>query len=248
MSVRLMSRVWEYSRNSGNDLLMLLAIADFADDDGWAYPSISTLAEKCRMTSRNVNLILAQLRKSGELQVRQNEGKKGPKGTTNLYVICLPTMKDSSPLKDSSLLKDSSRTPEGFFPKPLKVSSDEPSVNHHEPSDIVAQPVASKAADHCPHEEILKLWAEILPNCRQPKVWTANRQQLLRQRWREEPKRQNLEWWRKFFHYVGKSDFLMGRTCSAGREPFDMGLEKLLRHEMFVKTIEGAYHSKQAAA
>jgi len=31
-----MARVWELSRNRGNDLLMLLAIADFSDDDGKA--------------------------------------------------------------------------------------------------------------------------------------------------------------------------------------------------------------------
>ena len=34
MSVRTMAKVWESSRHAGSDLLMLLAIADFADDDG----------------------------------------------------------------------------------------------------------------------------------------------------------------------------------------------------------------------
>jgi hypothetical protein len=34
MSVKTMARVWEFSVNQGNDLLMLLAIADFADDEG----------------------------------------------------------------------------------------------------------------------------------------------------------------------------------------------------------------------
>ena len=39
MSVRVSSRVWESSAQSGGGLLMLLAIADFADDDGVAFPA-----------------------------------------------------------------------------------------------------------------------------------------------------------------------------------------------------------------
>lgn len=128
MSVRTMARVWEQSRHKGSDLLMLLAIADFADDDGYAYPSVPKLAEKCRMSPRNANLVLSVLRESGELDVRQNEGPKG----TNLYRV---TLKDSSPLKNSSPLKRASSPPEESFPIPLKPASDEPSVNHQEPSD-----------------------------------------------------------------------------------------------------------------
>lgn len=131
MSVRTLARVWELSAQAGNDLLMLLAIADFADDDGRAYPSIATLARKCRMTPRNVNLILAELRKTGELVVRQNEGPKG----TNLYRVVLPPpLKKPSPPEETFTLKDSSATPEETFPPPLKKPSDEPSVNRQQPS------------------------------------------------------------------------------------------------------------------
>lgn len=62
MSVRTLSRVWDFSQHSGTHLLMMLAIADFADDDGRAYPAVPTLAKKCRMSSRNANLILAVLK------------------------------------------------------------------------------------------------------------------------------------------------------------------------------------------
>jgi len=58
MSVRSIGRVWDHSAASGSFLLMLLAIADFADDDGNAYPSVPTLARKCRMKPRNANYIV----------------------------------------------------------------------------------------------------------------------------------------------------------------------------------------------
>lgn len=125
-----MTRVWELSQHCGSDLLMLLAIADFSDDNGNAYPSVPTLAEKCRMTPRNANLILANLKKSGELVVKQNEGPKG----TNRYMIRLQTPEARFTPEESFTLKPVSSTPEAGFPKPLKPTSDEPSENHQEPS------------------------------------------------------------------------------------------------------------------
>jgi len=41
-----MTYVWEHSSQKGTLLLLLLAVADFADKDGKAYPSIRTLANR----------------------------------------------------------------------------------------------------------------------------------------------------------------------------------------------------------
>lgn len=100
----MITRVWDYSALRGNDLLMLLAIADFADDDGNAYPAVATLAEKCRIQPRNANKILAALRESGELEVRQNEG---PKGTNRYRVVvpCAPLSKRTGAVQMDTLSK-----------------------------------------------------------------------------------------------------------------------------------------------
>ena len=47
-----MARVWEWSAASGGGLLALLAIADFANDNGVAWPSLSVLAAKARLSVR----------------------------------------------------------------------------------------------------------------------------------------------------------------------------------------------------
>lgn len=87
MSVRAMARVWEGSRHSGSELLMLLAIADFADDNGRAYPSITTLAAKCRTKPRYAMVLLEALNQSGELEIRKQAGPMGRGGRTNLYRV-----------------------------------------------------------------------------------------------------------------------------------------------------------------
>jgi len=40
MSIKVMSYVWEASKAKGSELLLLLAIADHAADDGYCWPGI----------------------------------------------------------------------------------------------------------------------------------------------------------------------------------------------------------------
>jgi hypothetical protein len=241
MSVRTMAKVWERSRHAGSELLMLLAIADFADDDGKAYPAVTTLADKCRMTSRNANLILASLRRSGELVVRQNEGPKG----TNLYqIVHAPTPEAGFTPEERFTLKPASPTPEAGFLKPLKPASDEPSVNHQEPPHIAD----GTAVDQCPHQSIIDLYHRTLPTGRMVKVWNATRKTKLRARWREDKKRQSLAWWERLFSYIAESEFLTGKTSTPGRPPFELDLEWIISPANLVKIIEGKYHRQETAA
>lgn len=103
--------------------------------------------------------------------------------------------------------------------------------------------------DNCPHQRIIDLYHEHLPTAIRVREWTPSRAQALRTRWREKPQRQNLEWWERFFDYISESDFLMGRTQSAGRKPFEIDLEWICQSKNFVKVIEGKFHeAKEVAA
>ena len=75
MSVRAISWVWENSSASGNDRLVLLAIADSAEHDGSnAWPSVRTIAKKCLLSERTVQRAIRALVSSGELIVEEQEG------------------------------------------------------------------------------------------------------------------------------------------------------------------------------
>ena len=76
------------------------------------------------------------------------------------------------------------------------------------------------------------------------KVWGEARKAILRARWREEPGRQDLDWWREFFRGVADSDFLCGRS---GNGSFIASLEWLVRPKNFPKVLEGNYRNRQAA-
>lgn len=153
MSVRTMARVWAESGHAGTGLLMMLAIADFADDEGNAYPAVTTLAAKCRMKPRNANYILASLQASGELEVRQNEGPRG----TNRYRIVFEAlrgvqgvagvgMQPAAGVQGVAGLQSSAQTPAMECAKPLQPIADEPSENHQEPEERSARTSRSRSA------------------------------------------------------------------------------------------------------
>lgn len=105
-------------------------------------------------------------------------------------------------------------------------------------------PSQETQSNNCPHQEIIDLYHEVLPSARRIRDWTPSRQSALRSRWREKKERQSLEWWRGFFDYIAKSDFLMGRVVNSGRNPFELSLDWILSPKNMVKIIEGAYENR----
>lgn len=73
MSIKVMNWVWEHSRSTGNDRLVLLAIADTAHDDGTnAYPKSATIQRKCGgISERTVTRCIERLVEMNELYVEQ---------------------------------------------------------------------------------------------------------------------------------------------------------------------------------
>jgi hypothetical protein len=81
MSIHCANRVWEYSAQEGNALLLLLALADYADENGFAFPGQETLAAKTRLGVRQTRRHLAALQAAGELLILDRPGR------SNLYVV-----------------------------------------------------------------------------------------------------------------------------------------------------------------
>jgi hypothetical protein len=84
MSIRVMTSVWDDLRTQAHsELLILLALADWANDDGYCWPTISALATKARLSERAVQQILGRLTTTG--RIRRIQG--GGRGRANRYQI-----------------------------------------------------------------------------------------------------------------------------------------------------------------
>jgi len=126
-------------------------------------------------------------------------------------------------------------------PEPGTNQEDKPGRGDHSGEPLLAPPPSGKpnGPPPCPHQQIIDLYHEVLPELPAVKVWTDKRRKMLGARWREDRKRQSLTYWRRFFAFVACSDFLTGRLPpNPGRAPWRASLDWLINAENFVKVIE----------
>ena len=119
-------------------------------------------------------------------------------------------------------------------------------------------PKKTAAITDCPHIEIIDLFCQHLPMLPQPKpeLWEGQRAKNLSARWKwcltakkrsgaryATTKAEALDFFRRYFGYVGKSDFLTGRDGRwAGCD-----LAWLVKADNFAKVLQGNYENRQEA-
>lgn len=74
MSVRVMTRAWDADL-AAMDKLVLLALADWANDDGQCWPSIAQLCKKSGASRRYVQMAIKRMSENGHLSRVENPGK-----------------------------------------------------------------------------------------------------------------------------------------------------------------------------
>lgn len=80
MSIRVMTQVWEKAPYTEGTLLALLALADWADDDGICWPKVDQLALKARLSRSGAEFCLRKLREDKAIIVaKESSGPGKPK-------------------------------------------------------------------------------------------------------------------------------------------------------------------------
>lgn len=145
-----MNWVWARSPTSGNERLVLLALADACsrDDGTGCWPSIATVARKANISERSVRRVIARLEEAGQLHVTRTSG--GTARSTNTYAIIMTRPPDAEtavsapgpgqPDPGHSVTPDSASgvteqapTPDTGVRPPLTPASADPPENHQEP-------------------------------------------------------------------------------------------------------------------
>lgn len=160
---------------------------------------------------------------NNSIEIFQNSGKWDINFNSTHITVYIPKFTELLDDWTSRLLRSSSVV----APKKPVLDKEEDKDN----KDSVPSPL-------CPHKEIISLYHECLPELARVKEWNDTRKKLLRKRWKDDPKRQNLEWWKGYFEYVKESPFLMG-----DKKEFQADLEWLIKPNNFAKVIEGKYHN-----
>lgn len=89
MSVKVMHLVWQNATElSGNDLLVMLALADWSDDKGVCWPSVPSLGKKARVSDRTVRYVLDRLEAGNYLNRIEQRGRTH----SNQYLLNLQVL------------------------------------------------------------------------------------------------------------------------------------------------------------
>jgi hypothetical protein len=131
-----MTRVWEDQRHGGQELLLLLALADFANDEGFCWPAVQTLAKKVRVSESSIHRALADLETEGSISIYEKGGGR----RSNTY--CLVGYLREGCQVDTPAPEQDDLTPQGCQvdtpplsqlcdPTPVTAMTPESSYNHH---------------------------------------------------------------------------------------------------------------------
>lgn len=117
------------------------------------------------------------------------------------------------------------------------------------------EPRAKNTVPPCPHQQILALYHELLPELPSIKIWNGDRQKNLTARWRERWKagkfstqEEGVAYFRRLFTYIGRDcDWLMGRVVDGRGKSFFASLDWMVLPNNFAKIIENKYDRREAA-
>lgn len=130
MSIKVMSSIFESDLPPGKRLVML-ALADHANDEGVCYPSISRLCLRTGMKERTVQTHIRELEADGYLSRDMNKGRSG----SNLYHL---TPAKSAPPQELRPAENNTpppqktaRTPAKSAPKPSRTIKETTPLTPH---------------------------------------------------------------------------------------------------------------------
>lgn len=195
MSVRVMSLVWAMDLPD-SEKIVLLALADCANDEGHCWPGMATLTKKCSKSDRTIQAAIRTLCAKGHLTRREVLGK-GCNYTVHPIVRLADPRSGCTP-EEPSPPKPLPQTPEAVSGKPSGTLNSE-----------------AKASS----ERVLDAWKKAgLPEIR---VFNASRKQSLRMRLKEFGEAQLLE----AIARIQRSKFLTGQTDRGFKADLDFLLQ-----------------------
>ena len=220
MSVRVMTAVWDI-RLPDSEKIVLLALADCANDEGHCWPSMATLAKKCSKSDRTVQAAIKALCDAGHLTRTEVLGK-GCNYTVH-------PRSDFTP-EATSPPKRLHHTPEA--------ASDKPSRTINNPPVPSEQSESAREPDHVGLiPEVVDAWQVTAERHGLPMLrgkLSPQRRKKLIALLREHPP----DDWRDAFAAFDKSKFLRGETGNWRGATFDF----LLQPSSFQRVIEGNYN------
>ena len=217
-----------------NDKIVLLKLADVADDDGQSiYMAQDTIAKQCGCSVRTVKRIFKKYTDTGLLQMVSPAGSMHKAATWQIMVTQSHVPESHVPQSHPMTLRgDSRRSPRG-----VTLDSMTPLGDSY--TTLQKDNVCLSLGDCMDAFDAFIAVADKHKNIPKPRDLTVARQKLLRQRLEDAG---GLSGWRDVLAQVEQSSFLTG---DAG--PWVISFDWLCKQSNFNKVREGNYHDRTNA-
>lgn len=225
MSIKLMTAVWEREDLSSTQKLVLLALADWANDEGLCWPSINRLAIKASLTGRGVQKAIRSLEDIGFIRRIEVVGKG------NQYWISIPLNNVHPCTTFTQPLNDVHPTPEPRSPNTSEIHQLNTTLICAS-NDAPEQPALIEDEQAISINDVVEAWNDTADKLGKPKVQRLSdgRKQVIRQR----IKQNTLDDFVTVFRNIERSEFL--------RNWKGMGFDWVFKAGNFQKILEGNYN------
>lgn len=166
MSFTMMAKAKPIKTGSAGRKLVLMMMADIADDNGRCFPSYQHIADVCEMSKRSVMTHMSALADQGLVSIEHRKGVKG--NSSNIYHLRIPSEPVSPPSENLAPPSENSALPPSENLAPRTYHSTNLSINQDMSNDI---------------DSVFATWVAILgkQNCK----LTAGRSKVIKARLKE---------------------------------------------------------------
>lgn len=233
--------------------LLAAALLNYADDEGYFNANPKLVQAACcplREDSTNVRRSLDELSRIGYLRLGHGKDGKEYGHIVNFLVHQKVDRGKPSKIKLICTFDEDSTNNRRKLDEPSSLDLDQ-GRDQGNKKDSYESSSTTSVAD-CPHQEIIDSYEELLPML--PRIrrdlWTGSEAaKSLKARWREDPKRQDVLWWRKLFQRIRDGcPHLLGHsgTNPATGKVWRADLRWIVKRENFTKILEGRYLERVA--
>lgn len=260
MSVHVSSSVWKSNLPNPGQKLVLLALADMTNAEGYCWPSVGTLAKMTNLSDSSIRSHIKTMKEAGYLEVHARAAAGG-RQTSNFFRILVqllpppgeapnfgtsPNLAGEAPNLGGGRLQISA--PLNRKEEPSKESQKEEGASSASPDlfSTITKPEESKleapeTLPDFPAATMVRIWNECVPEAKISAL-AGQRKTHARARWKQIGG--TVEAWEAFCQRVGQSPFLTGKEQSRSKRTFTASFDWAILPGNFLKIQEGKYAPK----
>lgn len=239
MSMELMVKAMNLKVGNPLRKLVLIKLADNANDKGECWPSYKHISEQCEISKRSVINHIKDLEKAGFLSVKRRR-VKADKNTSNIYFLNLSGAGDSLGVVQEIHHRgagDSLGGSAGDAPKPV-TSFNQP-LNQAPKNDLKIK------SEQFPFEKIRKHWND--SSLKPVRILSSAREDSLRARTKDilkaypqQKESSIIDMWTGLIDWMSESAFLTNQT-----DWKKVDIDWILKENNFAKILDGKYENME---